>query len=371
MKITDLKTYPIAVPCRTDIPYFRTSLEIQKVITFVIIEVYTNEGVIGIGEAPTIDTWSEGQFASIYVLINIFKNTILGEDPFDIEFINSKLDSVMKDYNIAKSAIDMALYDIQGKILKLPVYKLLGGKCRKSVPLSRSVGIAEINEMLKWAKSHIELGSTAIKLKTGQDPNHDVEVVKAMRKEFGSEIQIKIDANQGYKQPKTAISTIRHMEDYGLDLAEQPVYWWDLNGMAKISAAVDTPIIADESIWGIEDIQQVIEKKAADVFCIYISKAGGIAKNKKIAHIAESVAVPCILGGMGELGVGTAAALHFVASTPNICYPSDIYIPPTLAADDIIKETHQFDCDNAKIPEEPGLGISLDHEKLERYGVKL
>jgi o-succinylbenzoate synthase len=370
MRIADLKVYPVSVPCRTDIPFFATTLETMTSIDFVFVEILTDAGVEGIGEAPTIDTWSEGQTASVFVLEEVFKPALVGKDPFDVEAINHKLDSVMKGYAIAKASIDMALYDLQGKALGVPVYRLLGGKCRERVAISRSVGIAKIEEVVGWARRHVEMGSTTIKLKTGIDAEHDVAAVRAVRREFGEELRIKIDANQGYREPKTAIRAIRRMEEYGLYLAEQPVLGWDLNGMAAVRAAVDTPVVADESLWGLEDVQRVIEKKAADVFCIYISKAGGITKNKKVAHAAESAAVPCILGGMGELGVGTAANLHFAISTPNVQYPSDLYIPPTLAQQDIIREAHRFEGDQASVPEEPGLGVTLDRGKLERYGVR-
>ena len=371
MRIVDMKVYPVAVPCRSDLPYFKTTLETQKTINFIIIELFTDKGITGIGEAPTIDTWSEGQVATAYTLSHILKDAIVGEDPFNIEKINLKMDRVIKGYPIAKSSIDIALYDIQGKDLGVPVYQLLGGKCRDNVCISRSIGIADLSNTIKWARQHVNIGSRTIKLKTGEDPLHDIEAVKACRKEFGVELNIKIDANQGYQESKIAINTIKRMEEFNLYLAEQPVYGWDLDGMAKVTASVDTPIVADESIWGLEDIQKVIEKNAADVFCIYLSKAGGITKNKKVAHTAESAAIPCILGGMGDLGVGTAANLHFAISTPNIKYPSDLYIPPTLAVDDIIDKPLEYKGDLAFVPEDPGLGVKLDYQKIERYGIKL
>lgn len=365
MKIINVEAIPVTIPQTKPFATYRETMLKRE---YVIVKVRTDEGLVGIAEASTIDTWGEPQAAAVSAIEKILGPVICGEDPFNVRSILYKMDRALEGFWYSKAAIDIALYDIMGKALNVPVYKLLGGRYHDEIRISRSVGITDLEDAVKWARMlQDELGSNTIKIKVGFNPREDIERVRLIRKEVGDDVLLKVDANQGYGDAKTAIFALKAMDDYDVRIAEQPVAAHDLDGMAKVTRAVKAHVAADESVWSPKDVIKIYEKKAADVLTIYLMKAGGITRNLEVATVAKACCMPCILGGMGELGLGSAANLHFATVVENLRFPGDIHIPPFLLADDIIKEPIQFEGDLVKVPEGPGLGVELDEEKVRKY----
>ncbi|HEX6971135.1 MAG TPA: enolase C-terminal domain-like protein, partial [Limnochordia bacterium] len=260
----------------------------------------------------------------------------------------------------AKAAIDIAAHDLAAKTLGLPVHRLLGGAVRRRVPLAWAVGLGSTEEMVREAQQYVARGFRTIKLKIGRDPRQDLQNVAAVREAIGPEIALRVDANQGYTVD-VAIPTLRRMEAYDLQLIEQPVPRWDLSGMAKIAAALDTPILADEAVFDAHDAWRVIREQAADLINIKIMKPGGLYPSKQVAAVAAAAGVPCLVGSMIEMGPGTAAGLHFAASTPNVLYPSELIGPVMLAGDVICEDRFAPSAvpGYLEVSDEPGLGVSL------------
>lgn len=346
-------------------------------------KLYTDDGLVGLGEAPALKEWG-GSYMRYYgetaksvrhIVTDYLIEAVKGEDPSSIELIHEKMDKAVKGHPYAKAIIDMACYDLWGKALGVPAYQLLGGLYRKEVPLAHSIGLMEIDRALPEIEAALAEGIKTIKLKVGLNPARDIELMKQARKIAGPGVAIKIDANQGYN-PKEAIKVIREMEKYDLLLAEQPVEGTD--GMAQVCAAVDTPIMADESAWTIQDIVEIKQKKAADMISIYWTKPGGLFKAKKVAAVAEACGMPCNVNGSGETGVGNAANIHLAASTKIINLPN-VFAITSLAEkevtkiagrfylDDLIKEPYQYKDGSIIVPHGPGLGIELDERKLKKY----
>ena len=365
MKITAVEAIPITIP--QDQP-FTTHRETMTARDYVIVKVHTDEGVTGIAEASTIDTWGEPQMACAHALESILGPAIRGIDPFAVRRVLEAMDIALEGFWYSKASIDIALYDIMGKALDVPVYKLLGGEGERPIRISRSVGITDVDQAVDWAGMLVdELGSTTIKIKVGIDHKADIEIVKRIRQLVGSEALIKVDANQGFGEAKQAIRTLRAMEEFDVAVAEQPVKTHDLKGMAAVTEAITSYVAADESVWNARDVLRIHEMKAADVLTIYLVKAGGITRNLELSAIAEACGLPCILGGMGEMGLGSAANLHFAAASRNLLFPGDIHIPPFLLTDDILAEPIDFQGDLVSVPTGPGLGVKLDEGKLEKY----
>jgi len=365
MKIERVEAIPISIPQKKP---FTTHRETMKGRDYVIVKVYTDEGIIGIAEASTIDTWGEPQVAAISAIEKVLGPSITGENPFNIRLILYKMDRALEYFWYSKAAIDVALYDIIGKALNVPMYKLLGGQYREVVKTSRSVGITDLNDAIEWAKRlYNEFGSRTIKIKVGIDAKQDIEIVKQIRREVGSEVLLKVDANQGYEDAKTAITILKVMEDFDVRIAEQPVKANDLEGMAQVTKTVKAHVAADESVWSPYDVVRIYEKKAADVLTIYIVKAGGITRNLEVAAVAKACNLPCILGGMGEMGIGSAANVHFAAAIENLKFPGDFHIPPFLLLDDIVVEPIEYRGDEIVIPQKPGLGVELDEKKVKKF----
>jgi muconate cycloisomerase len=284
----------------------------------------------------------------------------------------------VKGYPYAKSAVDMALHDITGKALQVPVYQLLGGLVRRWIPITHSLGILEESELEEKAAAAIGEGIRTIKLKIGLDARRDIRAVAAVRGAIGPDINLVVDANSGYQTPKLAITALREMAAYDLHYAEQPVE--GLEAMARVANALDVSIMADESAWNYHDILEILRLRAADYISLYTTKPGGLLPAKKTAAVAEAAGLPCNVNGSAETGIGNAANLHLAASTPIIS--ESIVIPITniegqeqtrvagvFYTDDIITRPFTYADGALEVPSGPGLGVELDLDKMEKYRV--
>ena len=289
------------------------------------------------------------------------------------------MDKAVKGYPYCKAAIDAALYDVVGKALNVPAYQLLGGCFRQRVSIAHSLGLMEIDKAVDEAVEVKAEGIRTIKLKGGVEQKRDVELVKKIRKAIGPDLNICVDANQGYPSAKAAVRIIKAMAEYDLFYMEQPVE--GIDHMAEIARRVDTPIMADESAWTAQDVLEIVDKNAADIISLYTTKPGGMFKAKKVAAVAEAAGLPCNVNGSVETGVGNAANLHLAASTGVVTYGCVVPVssPKEKAKkgiagiyyqDDIISEPFAFDNGDIIVSPKPGLGIELDEDKLEHYRIK-
>ena len=382
MRIAEAETIRVSLPARR---VHRMSFDMEgKMGRYVIVKVTTDEGIHGYGESTVLPTWGgdhmryfgESPGTTVHIVNDYLLPAIKGLDPFDIEAIHAVMDRTVKGYPYAKAAVDMALYDIMGKALGVPAYRLLGGLSRREVPMAHSLGIMEVGAAVEEAIAAAKEGIRTIKVNVGMDPARDVETVGALRDALGEEIDITVDANQGYPSPKIAIQTIERMCDYGISVAEQPVEGMD--GMAEVREAVPCLVMADESAWTPWDILEIRDRGAADVFSLYTTKPGGLFKAKKVAAVAEAAGMACNVNGSAETGVGNAANLHLVAST-GIVTLANVFPVTTIEGkeqtkvagafytDDIIAEPFKYENGNLIVPDGPGLGIEIDEERLAKY----
>ena len=382
MKIASAETMRVSLPPRR--PHRVTFDTEGNLGHYVILKVLTDEGLFGLGESTVLPMWGgdhmryfgESPGTTVHIVNDYLLPAIKGLDPFDIEAIHAVMDRTVKGYPYAKAAVDMALYDIMGKALGVPAYRLLGGLSRREVPMAHSLGIMEVGAAVEEAIAAAKEGIRTIKVKVGMDPARDVETVGALRDALGEEIDITVDANQGYPSPKIAIQTIERMCDYGILMAEQPVEGMD--GMAEVREAVPCLVMADESAWTPWDILEIRDRGAADVFSLYTTKPGGLFKAKKVAAVAEAAGMACNVNGSAETGVGNAANLHLVAST-GIVTLANVFPVTTIEGkeqtkvagafytDDIIAEPFKYENGNLIVPDGPGLGIEIDEERLAKY----
>jgi muconate cycloisomerase len=197
--------------------------------------------------------------------------------------------------------------------------------------------------------------------------------VRAVREAVGPQVKLGVDANGGWATPQIAIEAIRRLCDQcDIYFAEQPVPAGDHDALAEVRRSVSVPIIADESVWTLEDAKMLARAEAADVFSIYVGKAGGIGPAREIARFAHAVGIKCTIGSNLELGVGTAAMIHLALSAPAIdadTYPCDI-IGPMFYEDDVLVDPVPISGGLARLHDRPGLGVELDDEKVEKYRVR-
>jgi muconate cycloisomerase len=381
MKITEIETLPIRLPTRRVHQWASLTTSIG---VYVIIKLVTDEGLVGLGEAPVLKDWGgdhmkyygETPKTTVHVINDILAPALIGQDPYQIADLHSLMDKAIKGYPYCKAAIDMALYDVVGKALEVPAYQLLGGCYRQRVTVAHSIGLMEIDKAVEEALQVKEEGIKTIKLKGGQERKRDVELVKQIRKAVGPDIQIAVDANQGYPTPKVAVETIKAMEEYGIRYMEQPVE--GIDSMAEVAQRVDIPIMADESAWTPQDVLEIIRKKGADLISIYTTKPGGLFKAKKVAAVAEAAGLQCNVNGSVETGVGNAANLHLAASTAVASLACVIPVSTPKGKgkrgiagiyyqDDIVADPFDYVDGDILVCSKPGLGVVLDEEKLRYY----
>ena len=381
MKIQSIETIPVRLPTRRVHQWANLKTPIG---VYLLVKLETDDGWTGLGEAPALKDWGGDHMryygetpASVAAVIrDILAPSLVGEDPRRIEWIHTLMDQAVKGYPYSKAAIDMALYDVAGKAAGVPAYQLLGGLYRESVPISHSIGLMDMDEAVAEVQRVKAEGIRTIKLKGGVEPKRDVELLRRVREALGPDMNLTVDANNGYKSAKEAVQTTKAMEPYNILYMEQPVE--GLDAMAEVTRRVDTPVMADESAWTTWDVLEIIEKKAADIISIYTTKPGGLLKAKKVAAIAEAAGFPCNVNGSVEMGVGNAANVHLAASTAaaNLACVIPVTTPDAEATgriagiyykDDIVTEPFEFADGAVKVSHRPGLGVELDEEKVERY----
>ena len=304
------------------------------------------------------------------------------EDPFNIDLIHYKMDNTVSEGSFAKTAVDLALHDIVGKALNVPVCKLIGGSYTDKIPLHWPIGIESPKAIGEDVQKGMKAGFKAIKMKIGGDVKRDVELVGAVREAAGPDIAIVVDANQAY-DIKSAIRVIREIERYDVQRVEQPVHYRDLDGMALVRRSVGIPIGACESAVTQQDVIQIIKKDAADFLNFKVMRSGGFYPSKAIVQMATAAGIFCASSTMLGMGVELATDAHFAVSTIALA-PSPYKfhgiasgilklfntVDSTGITKDIVDGTPRIANGFMSLPEGPGLGIELNKENLNFYVTK-
>lgn len=335
----------------------------------VIVKLYNDDGVFGYGEAPHMVGHSqlgETPHTVRVILRHKLIPAILGKDPLNIEELIQLLDRSVPGNTRAKGALIMAAYDLAGKVLNTPVTTLLGGRVRDRIPLSWSLPLVDISTAVEEAHAMIKRGWRTLKIKAGRpNPNDDIEVIRALRDELGSDIRLRVDANQAYNV-KSALHVIRNVASCGLDFFEQPVHRNDLIGMREVTQQSPIPIMADESIKSPAELAAVAQARAADYVSIYIIGPGGPLNSRKMAIIAESYGMRGYIGGALESAIGAAAGLHVAAASPNIDLGCELY-GQYMLEQDVVRTPFLMEDGALVVPQSPGLGIDVDESRFTDY----
>ena len=312
MKIAKIETSEIMIPLVTP---FKTALRTVENVHDVIVRITADTGEEGFGEAPPTAVITGDTLGSIKCAIDDFiAPSLVGMDIDDIDGIMKKLHGCILKNTSAKAAVDMAVYDLFAKSCKKPLYKVLGGS-RKEIETDLTISVNDIDEMVADSLKAVKEGFKILKIKVGKDGSRDIERISAIRQAVGPDIKLRIDANQGWDS-KEAVRIIHKLEDLdiGIDLVEQPVPAHDFAGMRFVTSRVETPILADESVFSVQDAVRIIEERAADLINIKLMKTGGIYEAQKICALAESYGVECMIGCMLESKIAVSAAAHLAAA---------------------------------------------------------
>lgn len=312
MIIKNIEVSEISVPLVTP---FKTALRTVEYVNDIVVKVMSDTGEEGYGEAaPTIVITGESKDSIKTTINNYIKPSVIGLDLSNLELIMEKLNNCIMKNTSAKAAVDMAIYDLYAKYFKVPLYKILGGY-RKEITTDITISVNDIDKMIEDSMKAVKGGFDILKIKVGKDSKRDIERITEIRKAVGENIKLRVDANQGWTS-KQAIKIIRTLEDKNLniDLVEQPVKYWDFEGMKYVTNNTYTRILADESVFSPLDAVKIIQEKAADLINIKLMKTGGIHNALKICDIAEVYGVECMIGCMLESKISVSAAANLGAA---------------------------------------------------------
>jgi L-alanine-DL-glutamate epimerase-like enolase superfamily enzyme len=368
MRITNLRATPVAVPLKKK---KRSPSEAQKYLQSVLVEVFTDEGIVGIGESHA----ALGADVTKLILESV-KGLILHEDPTDVEVLKKRLYAAcnlthlhIHAANWALSGIDMALWDIVGKASRKPLHEIWGGAFRRRIEYYGAISRTNPKDIAEQAKELLDEGFKTLYLKVGFDPEEDLECIRAIREvasTYDRRIEIRVDANQAWS-PGEAIRIINKMARFDLELVDQPTLMYDLEGLARVRKAVGVPIASHESSWTFYNVLNIIRYGAADVIHIDPRFDAGFMGARISAGIAEAAGLPVLTHEWAMLGVSTAAYMQLIASTPNFTLANQGGCRSL--ADDVIKGGPlRLREGRLDLPEGPGIGVELDPEKVERYG---
>ncbi|RUL88283.1 mandelate racemase/muconate lactonizing enzyme family protein [Tautonia sociabilis] len=367
MKIARLEAIPVSVPLKAGLTT-RTAHGDHVTSDYAIVRVHSDDGLVGLGEATVSAIWSgETNRSTVFAVEQVLAPALVGQDPTRIHACRFAMDRALKNNPFTKAAVEMALWDLFGKSLGVPVHQLLGGKLRDRIRTKMMIGAFDPPQAVALAERFLGWGVTCLKVKVGLDPDGDVSRVRAVREAAGPDLPITVDANCGWDVP-AARSALERLRPFNLLVAEQPLMP-GLDDATRDLRRIGLAIMADESVWTAADALRVCSARAADVISLYPGKNGGLLASLEVAHVAAAAGLPCHMGSNLELGIASAAMLHLAAACPNIQsdrFPADI-LGPNYHEADLLTTPLDLRADSALVPDAPGLGVELDEEQLKRF----
>jgi muconate cycloisomerase len=367
-RIAAIETHPVRVPLK---PAYRmiSALGRHDESQFVLVKLTTDTGLEGAGEATATVRWSGETVWGVQALIDrVLAPLVIGLDldPEDalatVSAVDHRMDTAVQHNWFAKSAIEVACWDVLGKAVNKPVYDLLGGACRPlAVPSRFSMGAYDIPRARARAAELVAQGFTTVKVKVGGNPNVDIARVRAVREVIGFDRKLVIDANCGW-DADTAIRCIRELKDCRIDLVEQPTTDGDYAQIARVRREGGIPVMADDMCFNLVHAKELIRNQACDLISVYPGKNGGIRKSREIVEFAQQHGVGCTIGSNLEFDIATAAMAHLIVATPNLLveqWPGDIH-GPAYYETRLVKQPLSIQGPLTTITNNPGLGIEVD-----------
>jgi L-alanine-DL-glutamate epimerase-like enolase superfamily enzyme len=366
MKITDVKT----IRLRAEIPkegqvFSRSGVRNSRSATLVQVE--TDEGITGLGSSS-----GNGELIAI-IIAKVLKPLLVGMDPTEIEAIWDKvyLRGGHKEFGtrgvgvVALSGIDIALWDILGKVRDVPLYRLLGGKCRDKVPVyATALYPEEPPKVAKRARGFAQQGFHGVKIKVGFDLDQDIRIVRAVREELGKDFIIMTDANQGYTVD-IARKASDAFADCGAFWLEEPLFVEDIAGHAILHEKGRTPVAVGENLHMSYAFENFLVRGAVDFIQPDVARAGGISEIKKITALATKHNVPVSFHTWGD-GVALAASIHLSVALQD-CIVMELDYTYNPLRDELLREPFQVLNGYLSPSEQPGLGIELNPEAVNRF----
>lgn len=353
MKILDYKLYYREIPLAKP---FKTALRSVNIAKELVFELQTDSAT-GYGAAPPTEVITGDNIPGIASTLRTqIWPQLAGQNCLDLNYLLQKIQGAAVHNTSAKAAAEIALFDLNSKLQGQPLYRYLGGRNKELITdLTISVDTPQV--MADAAIKAVEAGFQTLKLKVGVGPKVDLARVKAVREAVGPSLALRLDANQGWTTHE-AIQTINAFAEaeLNIELVEQPVAARDFKGLKEVKACVETPIMADESLFSLHDGLKLLEMQACDYLNIKLMKTGGISTALEIASLASSYGVECMLGSMLESRISVSAAAAVAAASENITRLD--LDAPFLIGEDGVTGGVQYQQNKMLQADEVGLGIT-------------
>lgn len=356
-----------------DLPTIRghqLSMTTMTVQSSVIVKIFTENGVMGLGECATIGGLSYGPESPEGMKLTIdqyIAPLLLGQSIASIKRLSQRISQNIRGNYFAKNAIETALFDIQGKILKVPVSTLLGGKMTDKLSVLWVLASGDTEKDIIEAKEMIAKGRHKnFKLKIGRRPvKEDVAHVIAIKQALGDGCLVTVDVNQAWNEAE-AILGMQLLQDAGIDLIEQPLPQQEIDAQARLSHRFNIPILADESVGRSYEGFNIAKIAGARAFALKTAKSGGVLGVLELASVAKSAGIGLYGGTMLEGSIATSAAIQAYSTLPVLEWGTELF-SPLLLKDDIVVEPLKYYDYGVEVSDKPGLGLELDDDKVNYY----
>jgi muconate cycloisomerase len=344
-----------------------TTMDAQAVL---LVRLRTRDGVVGVGEGvvPGGPWWGGESVETMKVIVDRYlAPLVVGADLTRLPALRERMDRMVAANPSAKCALETAMWDAWARTLGLPLHALLGGRCRDALPVTWAIGAADPEAVVEEALAKVNSGQHAsIKLKMGAlEPAADVARVEQIAAALVPVTSVRVDLNCAWDE-LTATRLLPRLEQAGIDLVEQPTPAHDVDALARLSALLRIPVMADETLRTDHDALVLAARRAADVFSLKIGKSGGLLATQRIAAVARAAGIPCH-GGTGlESSIGTLAGAQLMCSLPAATYGSELFGPLPMT-DGLLAEPLEYRDGALHLPDGPGLGVDLDEDRVARH----
>ncbi len=355
MKITNIRTSTLKAPLKNP---FITSLRRVDALEDLVVIVECDDGSVGYGEGAPTPVITGETMGSMIATIEYIKPFILGKEIEDFDTILDLIHNLILKNTTAKSALEIAFYDLKAKAAKQPLYQMLGGT-QTHFKTDITISMSEIDKMIADSLDAVSLGYETLKIKIGDNPQKDVERVKAIHSALDKNIKLRLDANQGWTA-KESVTLLHALEKENIiaEFIEQPVRADDIEGLRYIKERVQTPLLADESIFNVKDARKLLEMQAIDYVNIKLAKTAGITQALELADLSKEFGVKCMIGCMLEGPISVAAGVHVASAKADVITMLDLDAVSLLASHPV-ETSIVFDESNIILSDSVGLGASL------------
>jgi L-alanine-DL-glutamate epimerase-like enolase superfamily enzyme len=364
MRIAKIEVIPFNLPYKREIVW---ATGVLKAAEHLLVKIVAEDGTYGVAEAiPRVGIYGDNQEGIYFALTKHLIPAIIGMDSMNLEGIWRKMDFMFWNLT-SKGAIDVALHDLNGKLLGVSTNRLLGGPVRDRVALSWQVAFASHDEMFAEMDAKLAEGYKAFKVKGGPHPDEDIELLRKMRAHVPEGVRLYIDANITYDRTDTR-KVLKALEGV-IDCLEEPMRPSDENGRRTAFEGRMVPILSDESGFTLPDVYYQIQRRQIDIVGLKIPRTG-FTISRKILAVAEAANVPAMIGTQADSTLGVAAALQLASAFPGIKYPCELAYYVDNIAESVIDKELTIEDGCLLVPDGPGNGVDIDWERLERFRVK-